>query len=425
MSVLPGRGLRRAAGIILLTIFIDMVGFGIVIPVLPLYAERFGATPVQIGWLVGIYSAAQFLFAPVLGRLSDRYGRRPVLLASVAGTAAGFLLMGAADTLWLLFVARAFDGMTGGNISTAQAYLADITRPESRAKAMGLIGAAFGVGFIFGPFIGGVLSRIAMPVPFLFAGGLAVVNAGLIAWRLPESLPPERRRGRARAGGPVAAPPPAAAGVGEGQPPDAGPGMLLYALLAVYFLAITGFAIMTTLFALFAQYRHGFDAAETGLLLALMGLIGVIVQGGLIGRLARRFGELPLAAAGAALLALGLLAMPLAAAVAGLVAATCGVALGNSLLTPSLNAAASRSVGGDWQGRALGLMQSAGSLGRTVGPVAAGALLALDVDKELAFYGRTPLWTGAALLAAACLMLVVLVSCHPNRLPFSSQPSGP
>ena len=179
--------------VIFITVFIDLIGFGIVIPVLPYYAEgtRFGATPREVGLLFASYSVMQLFFAPVLGRLSDKYGRRPVLLFSLLGTCVGFLILGFATTLWMLFVGRIIDGISGGNISTAQAYIADVTTKENRAKGMGLIGAAFGLGFVFGPAIGGVLSRWGIHVPFLFAGGLAFANAVLLYFTLPETITPD------------------------------------------------------------------------------------------------------------------------------------------------------------------------------------------------------------------------------------------
>ena len=179
--------------VIFTTVFIDLVGFGIVIPVLPYYAEgtKFGATPSQVGLLFASYSIMQLVFAPVLGRLSDKYGRRPILLISLLGTSLGFLILGFANTLLMLFVGRIIDGISGGNISTAQAYIADVTTKEDRAKGMGLIGAAFGLGFVFGPAIGGILSRWGINVPFLFAGGLAFANAILLYFALPETVTAE------------------------------------------------------------------------------------------------------------------------------------------------------------------------------------------------------------------------------------------
>src|SRR5215470_7229847 len=179
--------------VIFTTVFIDLVGFGIVIPVLPLYAEGtiFNATPRTVGLLFASYSVMQLIFAPILGRLSDKHGRRPVLLISIIGTGIGFLILGFANTLWMLFLGRILDGITGGNISTAQAYIADITTKENRAKGMGMIGAAFGLGFIFGPAIGGILSRWGINVPFLFAGGLAFLNAILLYFVLPETVTPD------------------------------------------------------------------------------------------------------------------------------------------------------------------------------------------------------------------------------------------
>src|SRR6476469_5241566 len=189
--------------VIFITVFIDLVGFGIVIPVLPFYAEgtKFGATPSQVGLLFASYSVMQLVFAPILGRLSDKYGRRPILLASLLGTALGFLILGFATTLLMLFVGRIIDGISGGNISTAQAYIADVTTKENRAKGMGLIGAAFGLGFVFGPAIGGVLSHWGIGVPFLFAAVLCFANALLLYFTLPETVTPDHPARVSAAGG--------------------------------------------------------------------------------------------------------------------------------------------------------------------------------------------------------------------------------
>ena len=276
---------RSPLFVLYLTVFIDLMGFGIVIPILPLYAQDFQASPMVIGWLTGIYSGMQIIFTPILGRLSDRFGRRPVLLISIAGTAVGFALMGMAQSLTLLFVARILAGITGGNISIPQAYIADVTAPEKRSHAMGMIGAAFGLGFTFGPLIGGVMSQISYGAPFFFAAALSVVNAVLIYLLLPESLSREHR-----------AKPHDEASTAEVF--RHGRGAMFVLVVATYFFLIAGFAIMTTLFALFTAKRFGYDAHANGYLFGFVGLVSIIVQGGLIGRLVKRFGEVALTRAG-------------------------------------------------------------------------------------------------------------------------------
>ncbi|MBK6725485.1 MAG: MFS transporter, partial [Acidobacteria bacterium] len=181
--------------IIFVTIFIDLIGFGMVIPILPYYANTapFNATPLEIGFLVAIYSLMQFFFSPLLGRLSDRYGRRPILFISLLGSAVGYLVIGFANTLFLVFLGRIISGITGGNISTAQAYIADVTSKKDRAKGMGLFGAAFGLGFIFGPALAGVTSKYGVHVPFFFAAVLSFANAIALYLILPESLKPNQR----------------------------------------------------------------------------------------------------------------------------------------------------------------------------------------------------------------------------------------
>jgi len=374
--------------IILFTVFLDLIGFGIVIPVLPLYAEHYGATPFAIGALVGVYSAMTFLFSPVLGRVSDRVGRRPVLLYSLIGSAVGFFVMGSAVALWMLFAARVIDGITGGNISTAQAYLADITPPENRARVMGLIGAAFGVGFIIGPALGGVMSLISMSAPFYLAGSMACLNALMVYIRLPESLP-EQLRSSPKEKTTVS-------DVFQHAKRSS-----LGAVMATYFVSIAGFALMTTLFALFTKYRFGYDAFHTGALLAFIGLVGATIQGGAIGWLVDRFGERNLASGGAALLAMSLFFLPLVENLPTLMLVSAFLAVGNGLMTPTLNALASRSADQSWQGRALGLMQSCGSLGRLCGPLMAGWLLSFDVPGKIAHYARTPFWVSAGLMIVA------------------------
>lgn len=390
---------RSQLGIIFLTVFIDLIGFGIVIPVLPLYALHFGANETVNGFLVGAYSAMQFLCAPLLGKLSDRIGRRPVLLASLVGTSIGFFIMGIAPAfsavlVWL-FIARIIDGISGGNISTAQAYIADITAPEERSKAMGLIGAAFGLGFILGPAIGGLMSQISISAPFYFAAGLAALNALAVYIRLPESLSAEHRA----------------------TPEQQAPlrevfkhGWHLPALMGCYFIAITGFSIMTTNYALFTYHRFGYDQKHNGYIFAFIGLIGALIQGGFLRQMVKRMSEKAIAICGIVLLGIGLALLPNSNTLGYLLVATCLVGIGNSFVTPTLNGLASRSAEQSWQGRVIGLMQSSGSLARWVGPIMAGKLLMIDVMTDPKSYGRTPFWTAAALMVLALLFALRLPS---------------
>jgi MFS transporter, DHA1 family, tetracycline resistance protein len=371
---------------IFLTVFIDVLGFGIVIPVLPIYAEHFGASPLEIGGIVGIFSLMQFLLAPFWGRLSDRFGRRPMLLVGMVGTVAGYLLLGFAGSVLALFVARLVAGAAGANIGVAQAYLADLSTPENRAGAMGLLGAAFGMGLVFGPALGGWASELfGYASPMLIAAGLGVVNLVFVAMFLPES-----HRG----------------GV---QEPHAG---LLRGLadhvrgrqyvwsIAAYFSVITGFSMLTTILALYVSHRFGLGLAQTGGIFAGMGLLGAVVQGGLTGRLVKRFGEAGLARTGTLLMAAGLAGLAVAGTVALMVSMAFLAALGNSLLMPSLTSLASRAADPEWQGRALGVLQSGGSLARFLGPMTAGALLALESGSSSA-YGTLTLVTASAILAVS------------------------
>src|SRR2546429_6066075 len=295
--------------VIFITVFIDLVGFGIVIPVLPFYAEgtKFGATPREVGFLFASYSIMQLIFAPVMGRLSDKHGRRPVLLVSILGTCLGFLILGFATTLWMLFLGRIIDGISGGNISTAQAYIADVTTKEDRAKGMGLIGAAFGMGFVFGPAIGGILSRLGINVPFLFAGALALANVVLLFFVLPETVTPDHP---ARVS--------AASGRGLDQLIAALRKPALASVLTIYFLGIVAFSIMTASFSLFMMFRLGYDAFHNGWIFAFVGVISATIQGGLIGKLVRHFGESPLIIMGALLFAGSLFAAPFVGPTTGL-----------------------------------------------------------------------------------------------------------
>jgi DHA1 family tetracycline resistance protein-like MFS transporter len=395
---------RSPLAIIFVTIFIDLVGFGIVIPVLPLYAERYGASETVAGLLLAVYSVMQFIFAPVLGRISDLVGRRPVLLVSLLGTSVGFLLMGLAShlpkgialfgmsaTLIWLFIARLIDGMSGGNISTAQAYIADVTPPEERARGMGLIGAAFGLGFTCGPVIGGVMSHISPEAPFFLAAGLAAANATALYFFLPESLSPEHRGQARRRNGLM-------------EVLSQAGNWHLKTIMATYFFATVAFAMITTTFALFAKRRFDFDATHTGYMLGYLGLLGALIQGGLLGRLVKIAGEKSLALMGTAIFAVSLFGLPIGDSLAMLLVCSTGIAIGNSFVTPTLNGMASKQVGPAGQGRILGVMTSVASLARIAGPILGGTLLERDttaVGRPLDHYGRTLSWSGAVLMLIA------------------------
>jgi DHA1 family tetracycline resistance protein-like MFS transporter len=389
---------KTQLGIIFLTILINMVGFGIVIPVLPFYASEFGAKPFEIGWLFGIYSLVQFVFSPFIGQISDRFGRRPVLILSTLGTAVGFLVMGFSTTLAMLFAGRIIDGISGGSVGTAQAYIADITGPEERSKAMGLIGAAFGLGFIFGPALGGLMAaNFGHAAPMHTAGVLAIINAVLIFILLPESLSKAQR---------------------ERLPKEKlFPGIFrhtrtaaYFTCVSTYFMLITGFSIMTAVFAMFVANRHGFDEKQTGYLYAMLGIIGVFIQGGLIGRLVKRFGEGRVATVGAMLLTTGLLFAPLVSGLGALLLACAAIAAGNSLTNPTISGITSQCVDADWQGRALGVLQSSASLARFLGPVIGGWLLQLDLANDPSNYAKSPLWAAAAVLFVTFLLCLRLPS---------------
>lgn len=403
---------RSPLALIFLTIFIDMVGFGIMIPVLPVYAEgtKFNATPLQLGFLVGIYSLLQLICGPIFGKISDRVGRKPVLVFSILGTAIGFVILGAANTLWMLFLGRIIDGASGGNIATAQACIADVTPPEHRAKSMGLIGVAFGLGFIIGPALGGWLGHAyGVAVPFYFAAGLALMNMLLVLAFLPETHGPEHR---------VQAHEKASLGeVFEG-----GQGHMIAMLIFAYLASIAGFSMMTALFALFCEHRLGLNIAHSSYVLAYVGVIGVLVQGGLIRRLLKRPIEKQLALVGAGILAVSMLAFARTQTVAGLLVVCAGIAVGNGFVTPVLNGLASKHTTRRAQGRVLGLMQSAGSLGRFLGPMLAFYLLTFDASGPASHYGRLAFYASAGVLVIAMLLIAAVspakdVAPVPSAIP--------
>jgi multidrug resistance protein len=366
-SIDPEQRRKNATlGVVFFTIFVSMVGFGIVIPVLPDYAKNdpFKLTPAALGWLTGVFSLVQLFTAPLLGKISDRVGRKPVLLISIVGTAIGYFVTGAAQAGWMLFLGRIIDGASGGNIAAAQAAVADVTKPQDRSKAMGIIGAAFGLGFVFGPAIGGVLSLWHHAAPFYFAGILALVNAVFVVKMLPETLTEEKRLH-----------PTEAAPLGEvfhgGRAP------FIAALLLATFASTTGFAFVHLLFSLFCSDHLGYSRAQMSFAFAYIGVLGAVVQGGLLRRLLKRDIEKPLLIIGAITLAVSLWLLPRANGTGQFLAVCALMALGNGFVVPTLSGMGSRHVHGRAQGRVLGLNAAAGSLGRFLGPMLAAIPLPL------------------------------------------------
>ena len=389
--------------IIFVTVFIDLIGFGMVIPILPFYAETppYNATPFEIGLLFSIYSWMQFFFSPILGRLSDRYGRRPILFISLMGSAVGYFVIGFAETLALVFVGRIIGGITGANISTAQAYIADVTTKENRAKGMGLFGAIFGLGFILGPAIAGVLSKYGVHVPFYFAAVLSFVNAVALYFVLPESITPgaphEERKGRL------------AELVESLREREFG------IVNLVYFLLVTAFSIMTYAFVLYTAYRYGYNAEQNGYLFAYVGAVAIIGQGFLFGRLVKVVGEAKLTVLGCLMMAGSLLVFPFLGPAAGgltaLLAVTTVLSIGNAFASPSLTSLASKISPEDRQGTSLGIMQSGASLARAIGPMIGGVLLNDAMDRVS---DATVLRTFAA--ASAIMFVAMLVSIFAARV---------
>ena len=348
---------QASLGILFLVVFVDLLGFGMVIPVLPLYAKTLGAPEAWVGLLSSGYSAMQFVFAPIWGRISDRVGRRPVLLASIAMTAVAFAMYGLADRFAWLLVARLFAGVATANIAIAQAYVADVTTPETRAKGMGLIGAAFGLGFVLGPAFGGLLSKWSLAAPSYAAAALTAANL-VAAWFVLGE--PTQRKAAAHGARPK--------GLQALLAELAKPGVL--ALILVYFLSIAAFSAMENTYAFLATERYGLDSQRVFYLFAYIGVIVVVVQGGLIGPLTRRCGEKWLLVTGLLLQGVGLASLPFASGLGGLLAATAPLALGSGLTSPTLSALLSKLARADDQGGTLGLGQSAAAVGRVVGPEA-------------------------------------------------------
>jgi len=372
----------RRLFIVFCIVFLDLLGFGLILPLLPFYAATFGAGAFVTGLLVASYAAAQLVGAPLLGRLSDRYGRRPLLLLSLLGTFVGFVLLGVAKTLTLLFIARVLDGLTGGNISVAQAYITDVTKEKERARGLGLIGAAFGLGFIIGPAAGAFLSRLGsgltfaegplaaltwrFALPAFAAAALALFNLIAVYRWLPESLDAVGRAAAARHGRPEFSL--RALRVAFARP-AVGP------LLHTRFWFALAFSTFQTIFPLYAAYRFGLDEVSTGYILTYVGILVVLVQGVGIRYLTARIPERRLIVAAILLMSPSLLAWALAPTVLFLLVVLIPIALAGGTLNTVINSVLSKSVLPQETGGILGLSAALESLTRVVGPTLGGALL--------------------------------------------------
>ena len=350
---------RSRLGVIFLTVLIDLIGFGIIMPILPLYAQRFGAQGIGYGALVFVFSAMQFVATALLGRLSDRIGRRPILLTTMLFNAAGYVLFALAPSYALLFLARVISGFASGNIAAAQAYVADITSPAERARGMGTIGAAFGIGFVLGPMIGGLADHyLGHLAPGLIAAGLSLVNFGSASVILRESLAAEHRRER-----PL---------FDFGHMGEALRRERLRPLMLVWFLAPFSFAGYTVALPLHATRAFGWGAKELGWLFVVIGMIAAAVQGFLFGRLERHTGARALLIAGLFGMAASIAAVPYATGGLQLYALTVPLAFANSLFAPAASGLVSIYADPTEQGTILGAAQAFGALGRSLGPLAAG-----------------------------------------------------
>lgn len=393
---------------IFLVVLVDVLGFTIVYPLLPFYSEHFGATPLIATTLVSVYALCSLISTPMIGRLSDQFGRRRLLLLSQAGTCAGFIVLGRSDALWMVFLGRILDGLTAGNLSTAQAYISDHTQPQNRAKAFGMIGIAFGIGFSFGPAMAGWLSKYGLHVPFLVAACLSV-GSMICTYTLLEPDAPKAQRAEAA--------PASAAPAGPG---GKRPGLFdletyleyfkrpgLGSLYLQFFLFSFAFSSFMSGFALFAERRFTtadglpWTARQVSFVLAYTGFLGIILQGGLMGRLVKRLGEVRLALAGFVAAVIAYIVLGFAETLAILLVVSTISAFGNGVLRPVITSQLTQQVGRHEQGVVLGISGSLSSLAMTIAPPIGGSLL--DQHWLVA-------WTFVPATAAAFGLIVALIN---------------
>jgi MFS transporter, DHA1 family, tetracycline resistance protein len=384
--------------ILFLIVFIDLLGFGLVIPLLPFYGLHFGASTTAVIWLLGVFSLAQLISSPLLGRLSDRLGRKPILLLGLGCSVISYLWMGFADQLWMLFAARFFAGAGAGTIGAVFAYVTDTTTPERRARGMGIIGAAFGLGFTLGPALSLVISSHPtareLAIPLFIAAGLSALAFVLAVIFLKESLPAESRHA------------------------PAGPGRIEFArrivshrpvllrLIAIGFIVTGAFAALESTFTLWAREKLDWGPHEVAIMFIFVGALLSVIQGGLMGRLTKLFGETRLLIAASVLLFGGMLGVPFVWGLPALIPVNIMLAGGMALFGPSSNSLISREAGIAERGGVLGVSQSTQSLARVIGPLVAGPLFA-------EFGRNAPFWVAAAAMAIAAVMAFGLLRRTP------------
>ena len=376
---------RGRLGLLFLAVLVDLVGFGIVLPLLPFYATDLGAAGLQVGLLVTVYSAVQLVMAPLWGRISDRFGRRRVLILGLLGSAVAYVIFARADSLALLFLSRIVGGIGGSTIPVAQAYIADVTPPTRRAGNMGLIGAAFGLGFVIGPALGGILAGVSPgspAAPGYVAAGLCFANALVAALWLPES-----RRSRDRATSRF--------NLGAALTEVGGSGQIMI-ILAGYLFITMAFSTLQPTLSLLASERFALGARQAGYLFAMLGFVSAVYQGGIVRVLVPRMGERRLFRYSAVPFAAGLLVIGLATDLRLLLAGLVLLGIGYGGAVPAVLGLLSRAASPERQGGVLGVGQSVGSLARVLGPIMAGALF----DVRLAF----PYMAGALLILLALLV---------------------
>jgi MFS transporter, DHA1 family, multidrug resistance protein len=354
---------KRALPILFLVMFLVMIGFGIIIPVLPFYAEEIGANPTQLGLLMAVYSLMQLIFAPFWGKLSDRIGRKPIMMMGIAGLALSFFMQAMATELWMLFAARIIGGiLSSANMPTAMAYVADITTPENRGKGMGIIGAATGLGFVFGPAIGGVFSKTSMNLPFYIAGFSSLITLVLVFFLLKESIqkraentPREKKQSLWAA--------------------FSGAASVLYLLQLLISLSLSG---LEATFAYFAAEKANLNAVSLGYIFMIMGFASAIVQGGLVGKLTKKYGEGTVIQGGIIVSAIGFALILLVDSFITAAIFLTIFGIGNGVIRPSVSSLLTKtSTSG--HGSATGLLSSFDSLGRIIGPPLGGWLFSLAI----------------------------------------------